>query len=404
MAKKSAAAKSGVAPNAPDPVEFDDNNEPEHVQLSKKDLSAAVVFNTDWTVETVTLQTSNIVLNPNFQRRDAWSIEKKSKFIESLILGLPVPPIILAELKHAKGKFIVIDGKQRLLSILQFWGKNPESPNNSYALRGLDVRDDLIKTNFTRLTTTPECADDYSALRNQPIRTVVIRNWPTDEFLHLVFLRFNTGSVRLSAQELRQALKPGEYTRRVDAYAADNAALRKLFGANKPDPRMRDTEILGRHIAFVNFIESYPGRLKTFLDTSFEELNSDWATWGPTVEQQFEAFDAALEGLIDVFSEKAVARRPGSRLLNKALLDPLLYYFERQDVRAAAKKHGAAFKAAYAEMLKGEEFQKSIGLDTASTDSTVYRFAELGRVISKTCKVNVKVPHKAKGAVGIVLK
>ncbi|MGN6930399.1 DUF262 domain-containing protein, partial [Neisseria sp. P0015.S010] len=76
----------------------------------------------DWTTETIIrqIEKGNIILNPDFQRRDAWNKKKKSQFIESLILGLPIPQIVLAESKDQKGKYIVLDGKQRLLSLRQF--------------------------------------------------------------------------------------------------------------------------------------------------------------------------------------------------------------------------------------------------------------------------------------------
>ncbi|MBI3678955.1 MAG: DUF262 domain-containing protein [Acidobacteria bacterium] len=82
-------------------------------------LSSAVVWGTDWTAATIVdqLRRRTIALDPAFQRRDAWTDERKSRFIESLILGLPIPQLVLAENHKAKGKFIVIDGKQRLLSL-----------------------------------------------------------------------------------------------------------------------------------------------------------------------------------------------------------------------------------------------------------------------------------------------
>ncbi len=88
-------------------------------------FSEAVIWGTDWTVETINSQLSkgNIDLNPKFQRRDAWNDMNKSRLVESLMLGIPVPPIILAEKKDNKGKYIVIDGKQRLLAIRQFCAK-----------------------------------------------------------------------------------------------------------------------------------------------------------------------------------------------------------------------------------------------------------------------------------------
>src|ERR1700730_10854943 len=87
-------------------------------------LGRAVVSSTDWTAETIIGQLAkhNISLDPIFQRRDAWTLPRKSKFIESIILGLPIPQIVLAEAEDKKGSFVVIDGKQRLLSLQQFAG------------------------------------------------------------------------------------------------------------------------------------------------------------------------------------------------------------------------------------------------------------------------------------------
>ena len=70
------------------------------------------------------LNRNNIDLNPSFQRRSAWTDKKQSLFIKSLILGLPVPQLILAENLGKKGSFIVIDGKQRLLAIRRFGSTN----------------------------------------------------------------------------------------------------------------------------------------------------------------------------------------------------------------------------------------------------------------------------------------
>ena len=88
-------------------------------------LGKAVVSSTDWTAETTIgqLAKGNISLDPIFQRRDAWTQSGKSKFIESIILGLPIPQLVLAESPEKKGAFIVIDGKQRLLT-LQHFGAN----------------------------------------------------------------------------------------------------------------------------------------------------------------------------------------------------------------------------------------------------------------------------------------
>src|SRR5262252_5350782 len=126
-------------------LEFEDESDDQDVaeQLAPRAV-AAVVSGTDWTTETIVsqLKRGNIQLNPRFQRRDAWKRDRKSRFIESLIVGLPIPQIALAESKQDRGKFIVLDGKQRLLAILQFWGLG-DGANNAYALSGLTLRGDL---------------------------------------------------------------------------------------------------------------------------------------------------------------------------------------------------------------------------------------------------------------------
>ena len=97
---------------AEDEVLIDDE-----IEESLKDLgpindwaSGAALWSTDWTAETMMSQLAreNIDLDPSFQRRSAWTDKKQSLFIESLILGLPIPQLILAEAKGKKGSFIVM--------------------------------------------------------------------------------------------------------------------------------------------------------------------------------------------------------------------------------------------------------------------------------------------------------
>jgi hypothetical protein len=241
-------------------IDFEEESEEQDVAEELGRSQAAVVSATDWTTETVVSQLSrgNIQLNPRFQRRDAWKRDRKSRFIESLIVGLPIPQIVLAESKKDRGKFIVLDGKQRLLAILQYWGLG-EGVNNSYALTGLTLRGDLKRKTFKQLSSDPELEADFNALTNQSVRTVVIRNWKDTNFLHTVFLRLNTGSVTLSPQELRQALLPGPFTDFVDEAAANSEGLKRLLGLAEPDPRMRDIEVLTRFLAFHSSQRSIPG-------------------------------------------------------------------------------------------------------------------------------------------------
>ena len=145
-------------------------------------------------------------------------------------------------------------------------------------LSALTNKSDLNGQTWVSLKHHAEFPRDIDAYENQTIRTVVVRKWPNESFLYLVFLRLNTGSVPLSTQELRQALHPGPFTHFVEQYSSDSASIEKALGLHAPDFRMRDVEILTRFFAFAESIHQYSGNLKGFLDDTSKHYNNDWDT------------------------------------------------------------------------------------------------------------------------------
>lgn len=379
--------------NGDQTVEFADLPSEDEVDVDDQGrFREAVLHATDWTTETIVsqLRRGNIVLNPSFQRRDAWKPQQKSRFIESLILGLPIPQIVLAESKERRGKFIVLDGKQRLLSILQFWGLG-EGRKNEYALSGLEIRTDLMRKKLSHLESDPDLEDDLNALLNQPIRTVVIKNWPTVDFLHLVFLRLNTGSVKLSPQELRQALFPGPFSDWVDEAAVNSDAIKKLLNLREPDYRMRDIEVLSRYLAFTFFLEDYRGRMKRFLDLSFERFNEDWEDWEPRLTAALAEFETAVHSLVQVF-DNSVGKKPGSKHFNRAVFDFLVFYSREERVRNAIPGKTAEVRAAFEKLFEDAEFKSATERDTAGIPNTVERLSKWGQALGAVLGEDLPIP------------
>jgi len=347
----------------------------------------AVVTSTDWTTETVLsqLHRGNIQLSPRFQRRDAWDISRKSKFLESLFLGLPVPQIVLAEQQGQRGQFLVLDGKQRLLTLLQFTGGGT-GRNNGFSLRSLDIRKDLRGKSYEDIKADATCKADVDAFLNQTIRTVVIRNWPSSEFLFLVFVRLNTGSVALSPQELRQALLPGEFVNYVDDKAADSPTLRKLLKTKEPDFRMRDTELLLRFIAFRFFLNRYRGDLKKFLDETCRDLNASWESERQRIESAVEQFEQATDLCFQIFGERHVARRwikeSFQGQFNRAIFDVLVYYFADQDTREKSRPKKREILDAFKSLCdSSQDFVDSITSTTKSISATFMRLRLWGEAL-----------------------
>ncbi len=289
----------------------DSEGEDDLVQPDLKKLNEAAVAASDWTTETVVhqLDRGNINLNPSFQRRDAWTLARKSKFIESLILGLPIPQLVLAENKTKKGSYIIIDGKQRLLSLRQFSARSGDQLYSQLKLEGLEIRSDLNTKSLEDLESDPALADDLRAFQNQTIRTVVIKGWPNESVLYLIFLRLNTGSVPLSPQELRQALHPGPFLEFVEEHSGKLQGLRTVLKITKPDFRMRDAELMVRYFAFRNFLSGYRGNLKLFLDNTCKQLNSDWPNFQQSIQIQTREMQSAFDLTFKVFGDENAFRK-----------------------------------------------------------------------------------------------
>jgi hypothetical protein len=390
-------------------VPWDDEGDDEE-PVSREAVTQAVVTDTDWTAETILsqLRRGNIQLNPRFQRRDAWDPTRKSRFIESLILGLPIPQLVLAEDKRRRGAFIVLDGKQRLLTLRQFaegspLGMGPTAEKfRELRLSRLDVRPDLHGYNLARLEDEPERLDDLNAILNQTVRTVVVRRWPDEDFLNLVFLRLNTGSVPLSPQELRQALHPGPFTNFVDDAAVDSLEVRRALRIKTEDFRMRDVEILLRYIAFRQFLPEYRGNLKAFLDMTAERFNKQWDQLEREAVRLVQEFNESIDVAFKVFGNNAFFRwesrlgRPPryERRFNRALFDAVMYHLQDSTVRArAVERHAQVENALKKLCTDDDEFVQSIQATTKTIGATFTRISKWGAILSKVLGLKLFTPE-----------
>lgn len=368
----------------------------EDLKVDSLDIfNKAVIWGTDWTTETVIsqLKKKNIDLYPSFQRRDAWDDVRKSRLIESLILGLPVPPIILAERKDKRNSYMVIDGKQRLLTIRQFAAEN-EDGFKQLKLKGLTILNELNRKSYIDFVGSVDLDDYKTAFENQAIRTIVIKNWPSEEFLYTVFLRLNTGSKMLSPQELRQALHPGEFLSFIDEETSKSTQFMKLLRIKSPDSRMRDVELAIRYFAFKYKVEDYRGNIKKFLDDTCHILNLKWSNSEDNIKENYKELENAIEATFLIFGEKEAFSRylkgEFNKRFNRALYDVFVYYFSNEEIR----KKSIDAKNSIVEEFKllsenDNEFNEAISSTTKDIKRTVYRFEKIRGIIAKATQLNL---------------
>ena len=372
---------------------FDEDEEDVESQLTpeiRAELQQTIVYNLDWTIATVLtqLQEGAIDLQPQYQRRDAWTVGRKSKLIESFILGLPVPPVVLAERREAKGSFIVLDGKQRLTTLAQFTGNFPSSPLNGFALTELPLLPALEGVTFTELLEQETHSQTRNAFLNQPLKTAIMRGWESADLLHIVFHRLNSQVVPLSPQELRQALIRGPFMTFINEYSAKSTTMRWLLGLEGPDFRMRDTELLLRLLALTQYRDEYRGDLRKFLDRLAQKLSAAWDTMADQTVAALSRIEEALElwGLVlerERVGRKFVEGKYEGRL-NRAVLDAQVYAALDPVIEAKVRARPDRAKKAFENLMaKDTSFRRAIESTTKSVDAVRYRMDALQAALSK---------------------
>lgn len=352
-----------------------DQQEDENDLVGDVQFRDSVVVNSDWTIETINfqIQKGNIDLQPSFQRRAAWDDVRKSRLVESIIAGMPVPNIVLAEDRSSRGKFIVIDGKQRLIAITQFM-------RGEYVLRGLDVRPDLNDKRYADLD--PEDKNNFD---NSTLRSTVIKNWRDENYLYAIFYRLNSGSLPLSPQELRKALTGGKLIDYIEEYLLHSDPFQSLFGVGL-DKRMRDSELVLRFIAFDKFLSDYDGNFKKFLDKTTSYFENKWDDRKNEVDASLARLDASLTLTREIFGQDSFKKWLGDkyeRVMNRAVFDAVSRFFADEIVCDSVAGMTDQVIEAFRNTCLDQRFRDSVERTTKTRDATFMRVGLWGKALAE---------------------
>jgi hypothetical protein len=201
---------------------------------------------------------NNTILIPPFQRSYVWSLRIASRFIESLLLGLPVPGIFLSR-EPDTNKLLVIDGQQRLNTLRYFHDGVFLPTKREFALKF--VQNKYLGKTYQTLSPADRLRFDDSIIHT----TVVRQDEPSDDSssIYYLFERLNTGSIELAAQQIRAAIYHGPFSDTLK-HLNENASWRILYGAK--DNKMRDQELILRFLALYFFHDDYKKPMKEFLN------------------------------------------------------------------------------------------------------------------------------------------
>ena len=363
-------------------------------KLTPADFKETFIIPSDWTVSTPRQEMNDIVdLSPSFQRRSVWTKKAKSKFIESLILGIPIPQILFAEDKNYRNNFLILDGKQRLTAIKEFFEERFDD-GSKFQIQGLD---DLSEINGETWSTLRQNFPEYArSIEAAPIRTAIIRGWKKDDILYEIFFRLNSGSVKLSPMELRMSLIRGPYLREVIKKTSQIRSIQQLLGLKSADKRMKDVEVAIRHMAFCDNRVSYRGNLKNFLDDYCRIQNDTYDS--DRVEQELRALDDVIKFGMEVFGSgrfgrKFVSRyRKYERSFNRAVFDVLAWSFSSSSMRHFASEDHQRYREIFERVCEDQLFIKYVESTTKSIEATYGRFSIWGSALRQASQIELELP------------
>lgn len=288
-----------------------------------------------------------------FQRGFVWGRPQMDRFVESLLLGLPVPGIFLV--RDRQNKLLVLDGQQRLKT-LQFYYKGHIGDSDSrYRLR-------YVQPPFAGRTYEELEPEDRRRLDDSIIHATVLRQEApagSQDAIYSIFERLNTGGSPLQPQEIRVALFRGKLLASI-SQLNKTPAWRALYG--NISKRLKDQEMILRVLALYEDAESYARPVTSFLNHYLEE--NDSRDLGPN-DELWQLFVDATEVVLDHIGNRAF--RP-VRPLNAAVVDSLMVAIMRR-LTAGPITEVDRLAAAYQELMEDRTYQGAVLSSTAAEES-----------------------------------
>ncbi|MED5524626.1 MAG: DUF262 domain-containing protein [Pseudomonadota bacterium] len=369
----------------------------EDINIAETDFERLLIAPSDWTVSTIyDLIGKQLQLDPAYQRRNVWQTKAKSQFIESLLLGIPIPQILLASKAGQKNTFLVLDGKQRLTTIKEFIDGR-FSDGRIFKLKGLRILTELNGKSWDELQNDEDWSD---RLQNEPLRTTVLRGWDNESVLYEIFFRLNSGSVKLSPMELRMSLLPGNFLKFIISWTENIGPVHHLLRKRQPDARMSDVELAIRYLAFNDQKTEYAGDLKLFLDDFCKLKNSEFLA-DPRQEtlckDHLSQMEEAINAGLNEFGEQEFCRKYSDNKyetrFNRAVFDVLVGSLSNHEIRTWAATNPGAMKKIYEDVcIQNPEFVRAVETTTKSSEATRTRFSIWYNALNKNSGINLTLP------------
>jgi len=246
-------------------------------------------------------EADELIINPEFQRLFRWKNYQKTRFIESILLGIPTPPIFVAE--DTNGKWELVDGLQRLSTVLSFFGLLKNSDKNNWVMNKGDLVEELEGFNKESLPVKFQ-----RNIKRAYCRVEVIK-WDSQlDMRYELFNRLNTGGSSLTEQEIRNCIFRGntiEFNDYLNKMANEECFIELTDVSQNKKEELYLEELVLRFTALYNKYNEMEDNLSKFLTTYMKNVTSN--KWQLNYEEMEYLFKETIKilkelNLKDVFS------------------------------------------------------------------------------------------------------
>lgn len=322
------------------------------------------------------LENDEIDLQPDFQRAsDVWDNTKKSRLIESVILGLPLPSFYFSEDPVSK-KLSIIDGLQRICAIRDFV-LNTENPLKLENLQ-------FLKT-FEGMTFSQLARPEIKRIKSLKITMNTLRKGTPNDVKYIIFQRVNTAGEPLTPQEMRHALNQGPAAVFIKELA-EIESFKEATNYKVQSKRMQDRDFANRFVAFFIGYKDYNGELDMFLNEKMGALNKMSYEQRENIRT---SFDKSMRCCYRIFQDDTFRKRNDNqhrrKPISKAVYDTLSVNVAwLTDVeRNILIKRADEFKSGMMNLFNDEKFSAAISTGTGQKYSVELRFTKVKNLIRK---------------------
>ena len=322
------------------------------------------------------LENDEIDLQPDFQRvTDVWDNVKKSRLIESILLGLPLPSFYFSE-DPVSQKLSIIDGLQRICAIRDFVLEK----ENPLKLEGLQ----FLK-NFDGFTFSQLARPEVKRIKSLKITMNTLRKGTPLDVKYIIFQRVNTAGVPLTPQEMRHALNQGPAAIFIKELA-DMESFKKTTNYSVESKRMQDRDFVNRFIAFFIGYQDYMGDLDMFLNDKMGELNKMTSEQRDNIRV---SFDKAMKCCYEIFKNDAFRKKYSvtdkRKPISKSVYDTLSVNtaWLSDEEQLMLLKNAEAFKTGMIRLFNDERFNFSISTGTGQKYNVDLRFMMVKSLIKE---------------------